>query len=175
FFFIFWGLYLMIPTIVKAERVRYVVDGDTFVLEDGRKVRMLGIDTPELYHADYFAVEAKDRLRDLIAGKQIELQLDRFSADTDRYGRNLRYVHFMERDVNLQMIEEGYARAYPNYKIERLRQYQKAEEQASAAGIGLWQKTTALTNRQELLLYGLGLTFILLFAAWKAMRRIRRR
>lgn len=158
----------------ETVKVKYVSDGDTFVLVDGRKVRMLGIDTPELYEADFFAVEAKERLKELIAGRRVELQLDRFSADTDRYGRYLRYVHFMERDVNLQMIEEGYARAYPNYKIERLRAYQKAEGKASDAGLGLWQEKTALTSRQELLLYGIGLAFILLFAAWKAMRRIRR-
>lgn len=159
----------------KPVKVAYVSDGDTFSLVDGRKIRMLGIDTPELYEDDYYAEEAKQRLKDLIAGQRVELQRDAFSADTDRYGRYLRYVHFMERDLNLQLLQEGYAKVYGRYKIERLDAYYKAEEQAKAERLGLWQKEAALATGQELLFYGLGVALILFVAIWQTMRRIRRR
>ncbi len=169
-------LFLFLPCL-KAERVKvaYVSDGDTFGLEDGRKVRMLGIDTPELYYEDYYAEEAKQRLKSLIGGKQVELQTDAFSADTDRYGRYLRYVHFMERDLNLQLIEEGYAKVYGKYRIERLDKYYEAESLAQENRLGLWQNETALARGQELLFYGLGFALLLFVAIWQTMRRIRRK
>ncbi|MFK7925589.1 MAG: thermonuclease family protein [Bacteroidia bacterium] len=159
----------------KTEKVRYVFDGDTFLMEDGRKIRMLGIDTPELSFEEFYAEEAKNRLSELISGRRVELREDKFSADTDRYGRYLRYVHFMERDVNLQLIEEGYARVFDRYKIERLGAYLDAEAVAQEEGLGLWQKEAALAQGRELLFYGLGLALILFVAFWQTMRRIRRR
>ncbi|MEL7535029.1 MAG: thermonuclease family protein [Bacteroidota bacterium] len=167
---------LQIPSI-KAENVKvaYVSDGDTFGLVDGRKIRMLGIDTPELYYEDYYAEDAKQRLKALIGGKRVALQTDAFSDDTDRYGRYLRYVHFMERDLNLQLIAEGYAKVYGKYEIERLDDYYEAEKQAKEQRLGLWQNETALARGQELLFYGLGFALLLFVAIWQTMRRIRRK
>ena len=68
--------------------VKRVVDGDTFELKDGEKVRLLGIDAPD-EHECYFE-ESKEALRKLIEGKKIELRKD--TTEADDYGRLLRYA-----------------------------------------------------------------------------------
>lgn len=135
---------------------------------------MLGIDTPELRYKDYYAVEAKERLIELIDGQKVQLQTDIISADTDRYGRILRYVHYQERDINLQMIEEGYARAYVKYKIERLPDYIEAEARAQKKQLGVWQQEASIAKGREIMFYGLGIAILLFIAFWQSMRRIRR-
>ena len=69
-------------------RVSRVVDGDTVELADGRKVRYLGINTPE--RGQPFYQEATDFNAELVAGKKVRLEFD---VDTiDKYGRTLAHV-----------------------------------------------------------------------------------
>ncbi len=71
-----------------------VVDGDTFVLGSGDKVRLIGVDCPEAQGpnkpVEYFAAEASEFLDSLIAGASVRLEFD--GNRTDRYGRLLCYV-----------------------------------------------------------------------------------
>jgi endonuclease YncB( thermonuclease family) len=115
--------------------VTSVIDGDTVELVDGRHVRYLGIDTPEV--GDYYAEEATARNRDLVEGKTIELQ--RGSRDQDEYGRLLRYVYVDGTFVNAELVAEGYATAYifdPDDRysqvLVQLEQYARMKER------GLW-------------------------------------
>ena len=75
--------------------VRRVIDGDTFVLYSGEKVRLIGVDTPETKHpqkpVQYFAKEASEFTRRMIEGKTILLEYD--GKRSDRYGRLLAYVY----------------------------------------------------------------------------------
>ncbi|MEI6541703.1 MAG: thermonuclease family protein, partial [Planctomycetota bacterium] len=87
--------------------VRHVIDGDTFVLDDERHVRMLGIDAPEAGFGDKspepLSAEATDWLRDRIEGREVALRID--YPKTDRYGRTLAWP--FEPDgplVRLQML-----------------------------------------------------------------------
>ena len=116
--------------------VSRVIDGDTFVLDTGEKVRLIGMDTPETYE-DYYR-EAKSKLEALITGEDITLRKD--VSETDRYGRLLRYVYVGEAFVNIELVKEGYAKAYPyppdtKYKLE----FSNAEELAKQNGLGIWQ------------------------------------
>ena len=115
--------------------VASVIDGDTVELADGRHVRYLGINTPEV--GDYYAEEATARNRDLVEGKTIELQ--RGSRDQDEYGRLLRYVYVDGIFVNAELVAEGYATAYifdPDDRysqiLVQLEQYARMRER------GLW-------------------------------------
>lgn len=115
--------------------VTSVIDGDTVELADGRHVRYLGINTPEV--GDYYAEEATARNRDLVEGKTIELQ--RGSRDQDEYGRLLRYVYVDGTFVNAELVAEGYATAYifdPDDRysqiLVQLEQYARMKER------GLW-------------------------------------
>jgi endonuclease YncB( thermonuclease family) len=59
------------PGKLPSVKVRHVVDGDTLRLEDGRSVRLIGLNAPELGRkgraAEPFAEAARRRLRELVA------------------------------------------------------------------------------------------------------------
>jgi micrococcal nuclease len=123
---------------VKADTimVKRVIDGDTFEAIDGSRIRMLGINAPEI--KDLMGKESKEHLRLLIESKVVELFPDHISADKDRYKRLLRYVVLNGTDINKKMIEEGYAFAYPAYKVDRLIEYRDAEKIAKQRRVGIW-------------------------------------
>ena len=85
-----------------------VIDGDTLELENGQRVRSLGIDTPEA--GEPFAIEATERNRELVEDMVVELQAG--NRDQDEYGRLLRYVYFDGTFGNAELIAEGLATAY---------------------------------------------------------------
>jgi endonuclease YncB( thermonuclease family) len=123
--------------------VTKVIDGDTFDVEiDGKreKVRMIGIDTPELKGSECYSKEAKAELELLIESKFVELSVDYTQADKDRYGRLLRYVNLENRDINQYMVENGFAYEY-TYDNAYLHQfkYRQAEQSAESVNKGLWK------------------------------------
>jgi len=71
-------------------KVTRIIDGDTFETETGEKVRLVGINAPEI--RDIFGEESKTHLINLIEGKIVDLLPDHTSHDRDRYNRLLRYV-----------------------------------------------------------------------------------
>jgi len=85
--------------------VSRVIDGDTIELADGKKVRYIGIDTPEddepLYHE---SVEAN---RNLVEGKRVKLEYD--NQIQDKYGRTLAYVYVNDTFVNCELLRLGVA------------------------------------------------------------------
>jgi micrococcal nuclease len=120
--------------------VTSIVDGDTFRIEGGEKVRILGIDTPERDEC-YFG-EAREFLHKLIDNKYV--RLDKDIEDRDKYGRLLRYV-FIEKEnqdnelVNETLVREGYAFDYyisPNKRYKDL--FVSAREEAKRENRGLW-------------------------------------
>ena len=92
-----------------------VVDGDTIVVNiDGEEhtVRYIGIDTPETVHpsrpVQEFGIEASNRNKELVEGKQVWLEKD--VSETDQFGRLLRYVWLDETTmVNAVLVSEGLA------------------------------------------------------------------
>jgi micrococcal nuclease len=117
--------------------VERIADGDTFTCRDGRRVRLIGIDAPELAQGES-GRQARAALRRL-APPGASVRLERDVAPRDRYGRELAYVWSGSRLVNEALVLEGWAMLYtvpPNVKYaERLERVQK---QARAAGAGLW-------------------------------------
>lgn len=93
---------------VQAVKVTRVIDGDTIEMEDGQKVRLLGIDTPERGCPGF--QEAKKNMQDLVLGKRIILVSDG-KQDRDRYGRELRYVDLGAKDIGYEQIKDGFADA----------------------------------------------------------------
>ena len=93
--------------------VTRIVDGDTFVIDTGEKVRLICVNTPEIDTPE--GIEAKAFMQTILDGKTIRLEKD--SSDTDRYGRLLRYAYLNNTDVGVILIQEGYAsvmRVAPN-------------------------------------------------------------
>ena len=90
-----------------------VIDGDTVELENGERVRYLGIDTPETVHpgkpVECFGPEASERNKELVEGKKVRLLQD--GPDRDIYDRLLRYVFVGGTFVNGDLVWGGYAYA----------------------------------------------------------------
>jgi micrococcal nuclease len=114
---------------------------------DEDRIRLIGIDAPETnapgQPVECFGREASARLRGLLpAGTVVRLELDPTNGTRpDQFGRGLAYVH-RESDglfLNLVLVREGFAVAYP---YGETRQYRRelaaAEAEARAARRGLW-------------------------------------
>ena len=116
-------------------RVKQVYDGDTILLEDGRKVRYLGINSPE--YQEPFYLKAKRFNESLILGKEVRLELDQEKAD--HYNRVLAYVYAGDQMVNARMVKEGLAHAF---FIGQSRKHQslllQAQAEAKQRKVGIW-------------------------------------
>jgi endonuclease YncB( thermonuclease family) len=129
-------------------RVVAVVDGDTVrvQLASGRRrdVRLVGIDTPEVYGGvECGGRQASRSLKRILPrGTRVRLVSDPSQDLTDRYGRLLRYVHKAStgRDVNRQQVHRGWARVYvyDHNPFNRVTSYRKAQRLAKAADRGVW-------------------------------------
>ena len=92
--------------------VAYVNDGDTLRLTDGRRVRLLQIDAPEL-HGDCFGKASLSALlRVTPKGTRVRLESDPRLDARDGYGRLLRYLFVEGRNVNLELVRKGAASPY---------------------------------------------------------------
>jgi len=125
------------PTAAGA-RVVEVVDGDTISVELAgaqESVRLIGINAPE--RGECLSGEATERLRDLVAGKSVELVVDQ--TDRDQYGRLLRHVEVAGVDVGAELVRSGLAlaRDYPP-DTTRSDEYAAAQRAAEDAGVGMW-------------------------------------
>jgi micrococcal nuclease len=85
--------------------VTKVIDGDTFLIEGGYSVRVLGIDADERGYPCYD--EAKRGLEDLVLGREVRLEIGK--EDLDQYCRYLRYVFVNDKNVSLEMVKNGLA------------------------------------------------------------------
>ena len=102
--------------------VKRVIDGDTFILESGEKVRLIGVDCPESQDpnkpVEYWADEASAYLAKLIGDKTIRLEYG--DERVDKYGRLLCYVWVDDSVlVNLQIIKNGHGMAYLRFTHAR--------------------------------------------------------
>lgn len=122
---------------IEYAKVIRVIDGDTFEIENKEKVRLIGINTPEIREKCY--LEAKQRLKDLVENKTVKLVKDK--KDRDKYGRLLRYVFVNDTFVNLVLVKEGYAFVYfDNVNVRYLEELIQAEKYAKENKIGcLWK------------------------------------
>lgn len=90
-----------------------VIDGDTFVLQNGETIRIVDLDTPETWkpHCDKeldVGMQAADRLRDLLDSGPVTLR----RSGTDRYGRTLASVFVGKTNVAAQLVSEGLGLKY---------------------------------------------------------------
>ena len=127
--------------------VREVIDGDTIVLHDGRKVRYLGINAPE--DRQPYAREATNFNRRLVSGLPVRLEFDQVRAD--RHGRLLAYVYAtkcevrgakcgQETLVNEQLLAEGLVHVFimpPNTRFAE--RFLQVQEKAHTAKRGMWK------------------------------------
>ncbi len=124
-------------------RVRWVVDGDTIILENNKHVRYLGIDAPEIERKDKkgepLGEAARAFNKRLVFGKRVRLV---FSKErTDRYGRWLAYVYLPDGTlVNAALIEAGFAHVlYQRATGGRFQSFLALQRRAMARKRGIWR------------------------------------
>jgi endonuclease YncB( thermonuclease family) len=115
-------------------KVVSVADGDTLgVLVDNQqyKIRLTEIDTPE--RGQPFGKRAREALSAKVFQQQVSVRVE----GRDRYGRLLGRVFLGQRDINRELLAEGYAWAYRQYLSDD--SLLATETQARNAGLGLWR------------------------------------
>jgi len=136
--------------------VTRAVDGDTLKFENGERVRLIGIDTPEMHESqklyrdsarsgqDISTIQKLGRrayefTKNLVEGKRVSLEFD--VEKHDKYGRLLAYVYLKDGTfVNARIVEEGYASLMtfpPNVKYADL--FLKLYQEARNNRKGLWR------------------------------------
>jgi endonuclease YncB( thermonuclease family) len=123
--------------------VTRVTDGDTIVVNGDTKVRLIGVDTPEVYFgAQCWGSNASGWTKAALpSGTRVRLEYD--NNRTDRYGRTLAYVHRLPDglNVNVALLQLGLAAAYPFADTPRYHAWFAAEAtRAKAAGAGGWRE-----------------------------------
>jgi endonuclease YncB( thermonuclease family) len=115
-------------------KVVAIADGDTLTVLDGRlmqhKIRLAGIDAPE--KGQPFGTKAREALASKAFGKDVLVAL----YDNDRHGRDVGRIHFDHRDINMELVQEGFAWRYPQY--DKVGRYTDAEADARDHKRGLW-------------------------------------
>jgi micrococcal nuclease len=136
--------------------VARAVDGDTLKLENGERVRLIGIDTPEMHESDKLHRDAQrsgqdvrtiqelgrrsyEFTRNLVELKRVRLEFD--VERKDKYGRLLAYVYLLDGTfVNAEIVKQGYASLMtypPNVKYVEL--FQQLYREARENNRGLWK------------------------------------
>ena len=121
--------------------VRSVVDGDTIDVATVGRVRLLGIDAPEVGHgvdtSAPFGREARERLTQLVLHRWVRLEQEGAARDGD--SRHLAYV--LTEDgvfVNAALVRDGLARVSARAPLTRLQELRRAEADAQAFRRGMW-------------------------------------
>ncbi|WP_286240252.1 thermonuclease family protein [Neptuniibacter halophilus] len=125
-------------------QIESVVDGDTVHLQDGRKVRLIGLNAPEAGSedrpAEFGAELATKRLRELLQSADVKMSLE--TQPRDHYGRWLGHLWVEGQSVAEQLLREGlafYIAIPPNLKYSAC--LQQAESVAVGKRVGLWRDT----------------------------------
>lgn len=128
--------------------VRYVIDGDTLVLDNDARIRLQGIDTPEVARngnpGEEWANEATNYSRAFVAQAGGAVRLTFGNERRDLYGRHLAFVWASERMLNEELVREGLAEARPDYRFagRMKRRLLAAQNEAQTAHRGIWSPTS---------------------------------
>ena len=129
---------------MEVATVRYVIDGDTVDLTDGRRVRLQGIDAPEMgfdgSDPEPYAQESTTWLRDRIEGKRVQLRID--SPKPDRYKRTLAWIFDDKgQHINLEMLREGQAKLLDDFGLPQDLESSLRDAYAEARELkrGMWE------------------------------------
>lgn len=135
-------IYPSLPKAATKHHCRNVYDGDTLALDDGTRVRFLGVDTPEMKENQAFSLEAKEYTKKYCHGKDVWLTYEESGGkgneqNKDHYGRMLAFVWVPLHDnnnksnpsqwlcLNEGLIASGLAHAYSPTKAKRVHNHDK--------------------------------------------------
>ncbi len=133
-------------TTADYQTVKWVYDGDTLLLKDGRKIRLIGINAPEVAHhkkkGERYGREAGEKLRELLKKFNNQVRLEIGKEPLDRYKRHLAHVFLSDgTDVSRWMLLNGWATTMifpPN--VHYVDDYQQAQRLAQQKKLNIWQQ-----------------------------------
>jgi micrococcal nuclease len=155
----------LIPSVVTSSfasdffTIKRVIDGDTLLLANGERVRLIGVDTPEVHESDKLQRDAERTQTDIetirrlgrkssafvkrmVKGKRVRLEYDQANAaigHRDRYERTLAYVYLEDGTfLNAEIVRQGYGVAYTKYPFNYADEFRKYEREAREKRRGLW-------------------------------------
>ena len=150
---------LQVSFAADIQIVKRVIDGDTILLKNNERVRLIGVDTPEVHESDKLHRDIERTQRDLdtirklgkmasaftknmVEGQRVRLEYDQANAaigHRDRYGRILAYVYLEDGPfLNAEIVRQGYGVAYTKYPFKYAGKFRKYERQAREKRRGLW-------------------------------------
>jgi micrococcal nuclease len=134
--------FLLSTSHAEIYKVKRVIDGDTLLLTNGERVRLIGVDTPETKHPqkpiEYFGKEAYFFTKQMVDGKEARFEFDR--QKRDRYGRLLAYVYLLDGTfLNAEIIKQGYGFAYTRFPFKHMEEFRRYEREARENRKGLWR------------------------------------
>lgn len=126
--------------------VKWVYDGDTVKLADGRKIRIIGIDTPEMPRknkkGEPFAGQATEALREKLAVNNYQVRLQIGKQAFDKYNRQLAHLFTPDQqNLSAWLLEQGFATSlliHPNFTFADC--YRNAEKNAQQAKSNIWSQ-----------------------------------
>ncbi len=136
--------------------VERVVDGDTFKLTTGERVRLIGIDTPEKFESKKLDKDSKNSgkdkktiqnlgrlsseyVKEFVEGKKIKMIKEPNYQDKDVNGRLLRYVYLQDGTfVNAKIIKDGYAQVFESFPFSKKDEFRMYQKDARENKRGLW-------------------------------------
>jgi micrococcal nuclease len=114
---------------MSFEAVPYILDGDSLAFDNDIRIRLYGMDAPEMDHPE--GALAKRHLQSLIQGQKVRVVV----KEEDKYGRGVAKVFLPNgEDLSARMVADGYARAYASFTSS----YVALEKKAKKDRVGLW-------------------------------------
>ena len=119
---------------LEKVKISRIIDGDTFELEDGRKVRLANINTPEKNQPNYIL---PIQFLSQFQNSTVDLEI----LGAEKYGRILGRIYTIDNDyLNLELVKQGLASKFLVHEDE-LKSFAQAEEQAIKQEKGIWKKS----------------------------------
>ena len=140
---LFIAFFSIAYTNIPVHEVKYVYDGDTILMDNGEKVRYLGINAPEIGYQgeidEFMSIQSRDYNQHLVLHRKVQLEFDRQKRDP--HNRLLAYVYLQSGEmVNRLLVRQGLAhvmvnKAKPKYFSDLLAE----QRRAMTKKIGIWQ------------------------------------
>ena len=129
---------LIAATLANPVHVTSVYDGDTFTLANGDKIRLAGVNTPELRPVEAYGIEARDSAEGFLQRGEVELV---GAGNRDAYGRVLAAVEVDGRSLTEHLLRQGLGHLFlipPVGSELNVPALLEAQQLAQAENLGIW-------------------------------------
>jgi len=137
------------PTV---KRVHKVLNGDTFIISENYRIKLLGVQTPKVRTEDgkseYFARKSLSFTNGLIHSKRIKLKFDKEKIDNNGY--ILAYVYLPDGTfLNAEILKKGYGKLIPRGDFIYIKKFTEFQNFAKDRNLGIWKKFSAPKSQKK--------------------------